>query len=499
MRRLLREPVTLVLVLLCVGWTLYARARGMTPIEAGALTTIRLWEGEYWRLFSAMILHQLPEGFRNPASWIHLLVNGLSLLLVGRVIERQCGRAVFLACTVGGALACSAASLIWHPEPTIARMGISGGIAGLLGLLLALEWAASRGFLDFLRQRNTILILLFLGLSIPLAMFVESRMPSMAVDHAGHAGGLAFGLLAGVACYTRKGPRRVRGAIAAILLSIVPVAYASHPLLEPEYRIWRAHRAYVEGRFEAACREFERAKELDPAALDRADMRDELLDGYLRVAATGLGTAEGKALVAKALALGGRRPAPWLRFGEAAEAAGRPDEAYTAWRQAALLQRDADQWMAFQRALRLLRARETLPLRETIEVARGAARGLRRGLPVEAAKELERQVATTADALAAREDPPEGDDARALSELYRVLAENALEDARRPGYRLRSAEWMWRGSGDAGAEGAARFKAVITEAALYGDPAAAEGAAKWFRERGMAVPEPDLEEDEGGG
>jgi hypothetical protein len=43
------------------------------------------------------------------------------------------------------------------------------------------------------------------------------------------------------------------------------------------------------------------------------------------------------------------------------------------------------------------------------------------------------------------------------------------------------------------------FRAAITEAALYGDKRTAEAAASWFRERGMPVPEPDLEGEQGGG
>ncbi|MCK6458702.1 MAG: rhomboid family intramembrane serine protease, partial [Planctomycetes bacterium] len=442
-----------------------------------------------WRLLTAMLLH-------HTGSWIHLVANALSLFFVGRAVERACGRTVLLAAVVGGALAGSAASLVWIPDPGFARVGISGGIAALLGLLHAVEWADSRSFLGFLKQRNTILVLVFLALGYVLA---EHVFTWLAVDHVAHAGGLAFGLLSGLAYETRKGLRPARGAAVALALSVLPVAYASHPLLEPEYRVFRARRAILAEDFETAARELDRASEIDPGALDRGGLRDDLLDAYLRVAARRLGTSEGETLLGKALALGGRKPDPWIAFANAAEQGGHADAAYEAWREAAALLRDGDAWLAFERALRLLRRREAPPVRETIEMARGAARGLRAGLPPEAATELEREIARAAEALHGRGDPPEGDDARALSELYRTLAENAGADARRPRYRLRSAEWLWRGSGEASGDVVARFGAAITEAALYGDPAAGEEAAKWFRERGMAVPEPDLEGEEGGG
>ncbi|HEX5135787.1 MAG TPA: rhomboid family intramembrane serine protease [Planctomycetota bacterium] len=493
MRRLLREPVTLGLVLLCIGWTVAARVWQATPLAAGALTGARLWEGEYWRLFSAMVLH-------HTGSWIHLVANAVSLFFVGRVIERGCGWRVLLGCVVGGALLGSAASLLWNPEPRVPRMGISGGIAGLVGLLLAVEWAISRGFLDFLKQRNTLLILFFVALSLPIAMLVESRVPTIQVDHAGHVGGFAFGLLFGVSYYTRKGIRTARGAAVALALAVLPVAYASHPAFEPEYRIWRARRAYGQGDLETAAREYERAKELDPAALDAAGMRAELLDTYLRLAAGRFGTPDGADFVRKALAVGGRDPGPWIRFAEAAEKAQRPTEAYAAWREAAGQMPDEGAWMAYERALRLLLSREAAPI-ETIVVARGATRGLRVGLPPEAALALEREIAAAADGVGARlgDHTSDRESATRLSELYWLLAENSLEDGRRPRYRLRSAEWLWRGSGEVRGDVRARFGAVITEAALYGDPAAGEEAARWFRERGLPVPEPDLEGEEGGG
>lgn len=489
MRRLLREPLTLGLVALCIAWTVWARWHDLSYLKAGALTRRLLWQGEYWRLFSAMFLHHME-------SWIHLAANSLSLFFVGRVIERGCGRRVFLACLVGGAMAGFAASLFWDPDLMMRRMGISGGIAGLLGLLLAVEWAITKSLWDFLRQRNTLLIVIFLALSVPFAMLLGD---DVRVDHAGHAGGFAFGLLAGLSYYTRRGVRPARGAVVALALSLLPVAYVAHPFLDPHYQIWRARRAYVAGDFADAAAAYERARELDPAALDAGGAREELLDAYLRLAEGPLASK----FVDAAMALGGRDPRPWLRFAEAAEARQRADEAYVAWREAASLLPDRAAWLPLERALRLLRARKDPPALETLVVARGAAAGLGAGLPAEARTALEAELATAGEALGRKEiEKPSGKEvASGLAELYRILAENTAEDARKPRYRVLSAEWLWRA-----AEGpvvpddvVARFRAALTEAALYGVPQVREAAAQWFRERGMPVPEPDLEGEEGGG
>ncbi len=493
MRRLLREPVTLALIALCVGWTLWARWRGLTYDEAGALTARRLWQREYPRLLSAMFLHHM-------GSWIHLVANAVSLFFVGRVIERGCGRRIYLACLFGAAMAGFAASLLWDPDPRVRRMGISGGIAGLLGLLLAVEWAITKSFLGFLRQRNTILILFFLALSVPLAKLLD---PDVRVDHAGHAGGFAFGLLAGLSYYTRRGVRPVRGALVALALVALPLAYVVHPVFNPDFQIWRARREYSARDFAAAAKSFERARELDPEALDRAEARDQLLDCYLHLAEARLGDPEASRLIEAALALGGRDPVPWISFAQAAEARQHGEEAYVAWREAASLMPFREAWLPLARALKLLRAREKPPLLETVEVARGAAAGLGANLPAAARASLEEELAGAAEALseAAVATRPEPEVARGLSELYRTLAENTGGEARKPRYRLRSAEWLWRAS-----EGpvvpddvAARFRAALTEAALHGDAPAQEAAAQWFRARGLPVPGPDLEGEEGGG
>jgi rhomboid protease GluP len=494
-RRLSKEPLTLTLIALCVGWTLLSDLRHLTPEEAGALTGERLWAGEVWRLFTATILHHL-------GGWIHLTTNAISLFFVGRVIERGLGWKMLLAVVTGAALAGFATSLVVDVDPRMWQMGISGGIAGLIGLLLAVEWAVTKGVLDFLRQRNTLLILFFIALSFPFALFLERLIPNIKVDHWGHAGGFAFGLLFGLAYYTRRGLRATRGTVVGLLLAILPVAYATHPFLEPQYQVWRGKRALGAGDFDAAAMAFERASELDPRILDRGRIRDDVADAYLSAAAERLGEPEAATLIRKALDLGGHDARPWLRLAQAAEKKERWEDAFGAWREAAALLPDSKAWEPMSRALRLLPRRAAPTLRETIEVARGATMGFRAGLPPSARGELEKEIAATADA-ASRTALESGakDEAPALAQLYWTLAENAQEDARRPGYRLRSAFWLWKATeGPAVPDDViARFRATITEAALYGDPQAGEDAKRWFRERGMKVPEPDLEGEQGGG
>lgn len=473
-----REPLTLALVALCVGWTLLARWRQWGYDEAGALSRDHLWNGQYLRLFSAMFLHHL-EG------WLHLVANAISLFFVGRVIERACGRRVLLGWLVASAIAGFAGSLVLRPEPGAVLMGISGGIAGLIGLLIAVEWAVTKSLWDFLKQRNTILLAFFVALSVGLAVWAESQ--GMLVDHIGHAGGFLCGLLSGFVCFTRRGIRWARGIAVLLLLSVLPAAYASHPVLDPGYQLFRARRAYHAGDYETAVRRFERARELDSKAFD-AEARGLLLRAYLRLAAD---APDPLPLLEAAQALGGRDPNPWLAFAEGAE--GRA--AYVALRTAAALLPPSAAWKPLARALKL---RGDAPPLETLALARGAAAGLR---APEAPPDLEQDIA---DAAEAAQDA----DVHGLSELYRLLAENTREDARRPRYRLKSAEWLWAATPAPRREGVpgapdeavvARFLAAYSEAALLGDAATKEAAERWLRSAGIPVPEPDLEGDDGGG
>jgi membrane associated rhomboid family serine protease len=493
------DPFTLGLVVLCVAWTLRAKWADLTYLEAGALTCRLLWEGAYQRPFTAMLLHHL--GLHG----LHLIANALSLLVVGRVIERACGAKILVGFVVGGAMAGFGVSMVADPDPGLARMGISGGIAGLVGLLFAVEWAASRGLLDFLRQRNTLLLLLFLGLSFPLALWVEGKVPGLQVDHAGHGGGFAFGIVTGLALYGRRAARPRLGAVTGILLAVLPVAYASHPFLDPGYRYWRGLRAYRAGDHEAAAAECARALELDPDSPSAGEAKRVLFSHYLRKAAANPEDPEARKLVGAARALGVQDPDPWLRFAEAAEKAGRFEDAYAAWREAAALLPRAEAWRPFARALLLLLANEqwSAPppglVEHLVTVAQGAARGLTGGLDARSRVELEGAIARAASLAAGAGAPAKGA-ARELSALYRTLAENAVRDESRPGYRLQSARWLWRSTEPEVTDDVkARFKAAVTEGALYGDAGTRGAAEAWFLERGLPVPAPDLEGEEGGG
>ena len=107
-----------------------------TLIALGGLNgTLVLHDGEWYRLFSAPLLH---------GGMVHLGMNGLALLISGGLLERLVGRAWLLALFAIGALGGSLMSLAINP-PTLVSVGASGAIMGLLAAGLVLSLPASPG------------------------------------------------------------------------------------------------------------------------------------------------------------------------------------------------------------------------------------------------------------------------------------------------------------------------------------------------------------------
>lgn len=145
----------------------------------GAMRTRALDRGdEFYRLVSAAFLH---------ADGIHLLVNVLSLLVVGRIVEGVFGPVRMLWVFLVSAMAGAASS--WLLGETVTSVGASGGVFGLLGALFIFGWRHRDELPDdigrIFRRRVAILIGLNLALGIPLQF----------IDDYAHVGGLVAGAI----------------------------------------------------------------------------------------------------------------------------------------------------------------------------------------------------------------------------------------------------------------------------------------------------------------
>lgn len=88
----------------------------------GVSRNLVLWQGEWYRLFTAPLLH---------GDLSHIFFNGIALVLAGFLLERLVGRAWFLAFFVIGGLGGSVMSILVNPAAMIS-VGASGAIMGLL-------------------------------------------------------------------------------------------------------------------------------------------------------------------------------------------------------------------------------------------------------------------------------------------------------------------------------------------------------------------------------
>jgi len=186
-------------------------------IRLGANLSALVAEGQWDRLVTANWLH---------GGWIHVGVNALGLFFMGTAIERLLGSSryviIYLTSCFGGAVASALAS------PGVPSVGASTGIVGLfasIGYILIVF----RGSLPP-QMRNSIRSWLLI-LALNVALWVA--FSDIGIDHAGHGGGFAVGVLStalvtiGWPPFVRRRSReKVTGAVAWILAAVTVAGLA---------------------------------------------------------------------------------------------------------------------------------------------------------------------------------------------------------------------------------------------------------------------------------
>ena len=149
----------------------------------------------WWRFVSSAFLH-------DPNSVYHVLFNGIAMLFIGRLVEQLYGRlvllGVFLITAVGGGLFWVAVSTFAPSLPGITPMsislGASGGIAGLIGLLLMVGRVQGKnvpvGIAHTVRNYAVTVIVLNVVLTFVFGV-------SLDINNYAHIGGLITGALLG--------------------------------------------------------------------------------------------------------------------------------------------------------------------------------------------------------------------------------------------------------------------------------------------------------------
>jgi membrane associated rhomboid family serine protease len=156
--------------------------------------------GEWYRLFTAMFLHE---------SWLHVGMNMLALYTIGPQLEHALGRLRYLAVYLVSGLAGTALSYL-VASPAQPSLGASGAIFGLLGATLV--FYRKRGY-ELGPIVSVIVFNLILTFSVPL------------IDWRAHVGGLVAGGLLMTAMMHGGRTRRtlVQAGAVVVLLSVIAV------------------------------------------------------------------------------------------------------------------------------------------------------------------------------------------------------------------------------------------------------------------------------------
>lgn len=166
------------LLMVTVGGVSASSPTGHELVRWGSNVSSLTLPGQPWRLLTSQFVH---------AGTSHLLINMLSLWLLGLLVEPRVGPRrlllAYLACGAGGALAS-----LWYHAQGINSVGASGAIFGLYGVQLVL--LLSRALpLNKSDRRAMLALVTYLVLSNLLSGLTG------AIDNAAHIGGLLTGLL----------------------------------------------------------------------------------------------------------------------------------------------------------------------------------------------------------------------------------------------------------------------------------------------------------------
>jgi rhomboid protease GluP len=138
-------------------------------------------QGQWWRLITATFLH---------GGFLHILLNGYALYIIGMDLEGLVGKARFAAIYAISGLAGSVASFVFTPA-NVPSVGASGAIFGLVGALGVYFGLYRRlfGRVGNLQFWN-IVVVIVLNMGIGFSGFFP-------IDNSAHIGGLLAGAAVG--------------------------------------------------------------------------------------------------------------------------------------------------------------------------------------------------------------------------------------------------------------------------------------------------------------
>lgn len=156
-----------------------------TLYQLGALDAIAVWQGEWWRIITANFLHY---------GWFHLIINMLSLYVLGSIIESSLGKIRYLIIyLLSGCLSMLLVAFYFLKtnQTETLLVGASAAIIGLVGAITAI-------FLqDCLKHKNPLASRRLFGLIliIGIQFMIDYNTPQISLIS--HLFGLIIGFISG--------------------------------------------------------------------------------------------------------------------------------------------------------------------------------------------------------------------------------------------------------------------------------------------------------------
>jgi membrane associated rhomboid family serine protease len=176
----------LLLVVISIVFAMECVKGFSTSAKLAGLDKSAVWHGEWWRLFTAPLLHGNP---------VHFLFNALALVGLGRLMEVLASKFYLVLVFAIAALTGSVFSLLLLPGVT--SVGASGGLLGLIGFLAVLG----------IRRKQSLPPGFAKSIAINIALLAMMGIIAFSlIDNAAHLGGLVAGLVLGQWLVSRGDP-----------------------------------------------------------------------------------------------------------------------------------------------------------------------------------------------------------------------------------------------------------------------------------------------------
>jgi membrane associated rhomboid family serine protease len=212
---MVKNLVTIILVILCISATIYAWSYYDTQyiFDEYGFSTNNLLSGKLWVLITSIFLHSDIN---------HLVLNLIALLVFGTILEKEIGSKKILILFLFGAFIGDFLSSLFYPLD-VSSIGASAGIFAIMTAALLIKPVQIEAYIPIP------IGVIALGYIASMIVGLITGTPE-GVSHIGHLGGALVGLFYGFKVKGSKSGLRIITAIFLIFL-FVPVIWNTWVLI----------------------------------------------------------------------------------------------------------------------------------------------------------------------------------------------------------------------------------------------------------------------------